>query len=336
MDTKNILMALSAACGAGGLGGAAETAAELLSRYGQADIGADGSVAARISQRGGRHILLDAHIDEVGFIVTAVDGDGFVSVANSGGIDVRLLPAAEVTVHGREDVRGVFCSTPPHLSGKNDGVKKLGDMRIDTGRKNAAELISPGDRVTFCTAPCSLVGSRMTGKSLDDRAGVASLILAADMLSQEDIPCSVSILLSAEEELGCRGAGTAAFRLRPDEAVAVDVSFAKSPGTPQNKAGDLGGGPMIGISPVLSPVITERLISAAEELSIPYQREAMGGATSTNADVISAAAEGIPTGLVSVPLRYMHTPAEVIDVQDVENTARLLCRYIMKGGMENA
>ncbi len=338
MDVKDTLMKLSSACGTGGLDEAAKAAVGMLSEYGEVTKDTAGNIVAQISAGSGRHILLDAHIDEIGFMVTSVDENGFVSVTNSGGIDVRLLAASEVVIHGRENVRGVFCSTPPHLASESDaGKKKLSDMHIDTGLgEKAQQLISVGDRVTFFAEPASLLGGRITGKSFDNRAGVASLIMAAELLSKEKPQCRVSILLSVEEELGCRGAKSAAFRLRPDEAVSVDVSFAKSPGTPQNKTGFFMKGPMIGISPVLSSAITQNLISAAKEKSIPYQLEAMGGSTSTNADVISTTAEGIPTGLVSIPLRYMHTPVEVIDISDVENTARLLCGYIMKGGMENA
>ena len=338
MDTKEILFRLSAAAGAGGLCGASDTAADMLSGYADVSRDAVGNVIAKIPGGSEYNIMLAAHIDEIGFMVTSVDESGFVTVTDSGGIDSRLLPAMEVIIHGKREVYGVFCSTPPHLSKKDDAPPKLSEMHIDTGLgAKAAQVISVGDRVTYSTAPAALLNGCMTGKSLDNRAGVASLILAARQLcGHGGLPCSVTILLSVEEELGCLGAGSAAYGIRPDEAVAVDVSYAKSPGTPQNKTGILGDGPMIGVSPTLCKEITERLKATANENGIPYQIEAMGGKTSTNADVISISGSGIKTGLISIPLRYMHTPVEVITESDVEATARLICEYILKGGVKNA
>lgn len=338
MDIKEILFKLSAAAGAGGLNGAPDTAADILGKYANIFRDGMGNVIGRIFGGSEYNIMLDAHIDEIGFMVTSVDDNGFVTVTGSGGIDSRLLPAMEVIIHGKKKVYGVFCSTPPHLSKKDDAPLKLGEMHIDTGLgAEAKKYISVGDRVTYSTVPASLLNGCMTGKSFDNRAGVASLIRTAELLSRHDsLPCNVTILLSVEEELGCLGAGSAAYAIKPDEAVAVDVSYAKSPGTPPNKTGLLGGGPMIGVSPTLSGEITGRLKETADDSGIPYQIEAMGGKTSTNADVISISGSGIKTGLVSIPLRYMHTPVEVITETDVENTARLLCEYILKGGVGRA
>ena len=338
MDVKEILFKLSAAAGVGGLPDAPQTAADMLSKYASVSRDGAGNVIGKISGNSEYNIMLDAHIDEIGFMVTSVDENGFVTVTDSGGIDSRLLPAMEVIIHGKRKVYGVFCSTPPHLSKKDDAPRKLSEMHIDTGLgAEAAEIISVGDRVTYSTVPAALLNGCMTGKSFDNRAGVASLIRAAELLHEHgSLPCGVTILLSVEEELGCLGAGSAAYAIRPDEAVAVDVSYAKSPGTPPNKTGILGSGPMIGVSPTLCGEITERLKATAKENGIQYQIEAMGGKTSTNADVISISGSGIKTGLVSIPLRYMHTPVEVITESDVENTARLLYEYILKGGVKNA
>ncbi|MEG1886911.1 MAG: M42 family peptidase, partial [Oscillospiraceae bacterium] len=148
-------------------------------------------------------------------------------------------------------------------------------------------------------------------------------------------PCNVAFLLSDQEELGCRGAKTASFSIEPQEAIVVDVSFGDTPDIPSYKTGKLGDGAMIGISPILSPKISNRLKNLGQSLEIPFQPEVMGGATSTNADVISISKDGIPCGLISIPLRNMHTPAEVISIEDVKSVAKLLAAYVLSYGKEN-
>lgn len=277
-------------------------------------------------------ILLDAHVDEIGLIVTAVHG-GFVKVASCGGVDLRTLPASEVVIHGRQAVRGVFATLPPHLKSGEDTLPELADMVIDTGFDSLEGIVTAGDRVSFCVQPRALLGERMTGKSLDDRAGVAALIYAAQKLCGQELPCTVKLLFSDQEELGCLGAQTAAFALAPDEAVAVDVSFGDGPDVSADKCGRLGAGPMIGVSPVLHARVTERLFQTADDRKIAYQIEAMGGRTSTNADVIALSQSGVACGLVSIPLRSMHTAAEVIDLADVRSVGELLYHYVMGGGI---
>lgn len=330
MEIKDILMELSAAKHAGGRGDALKIAENALS--GIADTERRGaSLIATIKGESDYTILFDAHIDEIGFIVTGVYG-GFVKVAKSGGVDIRTLPASEVVIHGKHDVNGVFATLPPHLKSGEDKLPELADMVVDTGYDSLEGIVEPGDLVSFRRCPRELANGRITGKSLDDRAGVAALIGAAGILKGKKLPCTVMLLFSDQEELGCLGAQTAAFAISPDEAVAVDVSFGDGPDIPPDKCGKLDGGPMIGISPVLSYDITEKLKETAENEEIGFQLEAMGGRTSTNADVIALSKSGVPCGLVSIPLRNMHTAAEVVSVNDVEAVAKLLADYALGGG----
>lgn len=335
MNLKDLIFDLSVSAGVSGLSGALDTAEKALREY--ADVRrTDGSLIGVLGD-GTRKILLDAHIDEIGMIVTSTDDKGFVKVAKAGGLDLRILAAKEVTIWGAKPIPGVFCSTPPHLKGdKGDEVPEISDLSIDTGlsSEEVSCLIKPGDRVTFLKTPAELLGGYITGKSLDNRAGVAALIETARILktaekSGQAGDFEVTILLSDQEELGCRGARTAAFRITPDEAIAVDVSFGDSPNVPPHKTGKLSGGAMLGYSPVLSQQITERLARVAENKAIPYQPEVMGGATSTNADVIALVKAGVPCGLVSIPLRNMHTTAEVICIEDVKSVANLLASYVL-------
>ena len=192
----------------------------------------------------------------------------------------------------------------------------------------STDVVQPGDMVLVPGEPRRLLGSRVTGAALDDRAGCAVLIRCAQLLQGEDLHCRVSLLLSAREELDSQGARTAAFREEPDMAIVVDVSFAQQPGVPAHESGKLSAGPMIGVSPILDKGITNTLRRLAKEQEIPFQMEVMGGRTGTNADGINGSRGGVPCGLVSIPQRNMHTPAEICDLEDIENTARLLAAFI--------
>ena len=285
-----------------------------------------------------RHILVEAHIDQISLVVTAIDDAGFLNVAPCGGIDCRTLPGSAVIIHGKEAVTGIVCSTPPHLTSKdNDDFEKTENVVIDTGLTagKARELIAVGDYISFDVKPKTLLGNRITSPALDNRAGAAALILCAQMLKDAEIDAQVTFLFSSQEEIHALGAKTAAFALDPTEAIAVDVSFAKQPGVAEEKSRKLSHGPMIGISPVLYREISNKLINLAKQAEIPHQLEIMGASTGTTVDAITSSKSGIPGGLLSIPLRNMHTPVEIVDVTDVENTAKLLALYILNGGICN-
>ncbi|WP_040195794.1 M28 family peptidase [Candidatus Soleaferrea massiliensis] len=280
------------------------------------------------------HVLLDAHIDQIGLVVTYIEENGFLRVAASGGVDIRLLCAAEVIVHGREDLFGVICTIPPHLQKGEAKNLKCDDVYIDTGytKEQLDGRVALGDTVTFRSAFTELMGSTVKSGALDDRAGCAALIRAVQLTADEELSCGVTVLLSTREELGCQGSKTGSFAVSPTHAVAVDVSFGYTPDAPKEKCGTLGAGPMIGISPVLDRSIFEELKTLSEREGIPYQNEVMGGTTSTNADSIAVCRAGVKTGLLSIPLKYMHTPVEVIDTRDVEHTAQLIAAYLKEVG----
>lgn len=331
MDIKKVLFDLSVASDIAGIEGAVNKAAQYFSSYVDSiEIGTD-SVVGVLNGDSNYSILIDAHIDEIGFIVTSVEQKGFLKVSAMGGIDARLLCSQAVVVHGKEEIIGVFCSTPPHLKKDSDQAPKLEDLYIDTGFNDGLkDIVKVGDRVTFLQTPAQLLGGRITGKSFDNRAGVAVAIEVARQLKKAgNIPCNVVFLLSDQEELGCRGAQTKAFELAPDEALVVDVSFGDGADIPEEKAGKLSQGTMIGISPVLSKKVTDKLIEIARLNDLRFQREVMGGTTSTNADVISTSKSGIPCGLLSIPLRNMHTTVEVVDINDIQSTADIIVKYVL-------
>lgn len=335
MNINELLAALCNAVSLGNKRDAADIAGAELSKY--AEVFRFGSIGiiGKIDKGAERTLLLDAHIDEVGFVVTNVFDDGFVKVANVGGIDPRILPASRVTIHGLRDVSAVFTSTPPHLAKDESEAVSIDDILLDTALGNEAkEIISAGDFVSFDSRFTPLVKTRVSGKSFDDRAAVACLIELASRLYDKPLPVNLIFSFSEQEELGTRGAITSAFANDCDEAVAIDVSFGTAPGVSAEESGRLGGGVMIGVSPILNKSMTDRLTAIAKEKSIPHQFEVMGGRTGTDADVISVSKSGVPTALLSIPLRNMHTPVEVIDTKDLLSLCDLLEEYILGGGRD--
>lgn len=282
-------------------------------------------------------ILLDAHIDRIGFMVTDIDENGFVKVDKCGGIDVRTLQDSELVLQNDSSISGIVCCLPPHLSdGKEDKAAPISKTWVDFGMPygEVAKHIKIGDLLTYKTSPKTLLGNRISSSALDDRCGVAALIRCAELLSDaSDLKYKIVILLSSQEETYGTGAKTGAYKIDADEAIAVDVSFASQPDiTGMYSKIELTKGPMICISPILNKPMSDKLTEIAKKLNIPYQLEPISGITGTNADHISVSKSGVKTAVVSIPQKYMHTPAEVIDTDDVENTARLIAEYIKNGG----
>lgn len=335
MDVKTITKTLCSKIGVSGLENeAAKAGADILSELGEIQISPLGSVICTVKKptEGMPHILLDAHIDEIGLIVSYIDEDGFIKAGACGGIDRRLLLASQVTIHCESgDIKGIICSIPPHLQPEGEKKNpKLQDIFIDVGMnmEKAKQVISLGDRITLDDTPKDMLNGYISSKSLDDRAGCATIIKAAQLLKNEKYNCGLTVVLSTMEEVGGQGSDTATYMVNPTHAIAVDVSFAHTPDAPKNQCGTMKQGPMIGFAPVLNKETSETLVKVAKKNNIPFQYEAMGGKTGTNADDIAITRGGICTGLISIPQKYMHTPIEVVAVEDMENTAKLIAEYI--------
>jgi len=336
-NIKEVLFALSEKCAVKNISEASDYAYKLFSQNCECKrCNNNLSFTATLKGESDYTILLDAHIDEVGFIVTNIDDNGFLTVAKCGGNDSRTIPAKVVTIHGKEDVKGVFVSTPPHLSSGEMEYDDISAIKLDTGLgAKAKEVISLGDMVTYCQKPFDLIGNRVCGKSFDDRAGVAVLYELSERLKDKKLPINVVFSIVDGEELGMRGAIPATFGVAPDEAIAIDVSFATAPDVSDLEGGYLGKGGMIGVSPILSTEVTQKLNIIADENNIPYQNEIMGGKTGTDSDVISVSGKGVKTGLISIPLRNMHTDCEIIDLDDLTSVCDILEKYILSGGTFN-
>ena len=333
MNLKQITMSLADAKGVSGdENEAAQLALSYLKEYTDDCCIKNGNVIGNFGVRedGKKHILIDAHIDQIGFVVSYITDDGFLKISNCGGIDRRLLLAQQVVVMGKKNIDGVICSIPPHLEKDDSKVPEISDICIDIGmtKEEAENIVSLGDKIVFRQKSSELLGDRITGASLDDRCGVAAILYALDKLKNEQVNCSYTVLFSTQEEVGERGAKIGVFDIAPDIALAVDVSFALTSDDSELKCGKMGKGCMIGFAPTLDRELSKQLTEIAEKNNMPYQREIMSGETGTNADRFSVNCGGVKACTLSIPLKYMHTPVEVISMSDVENTGELIAAYI--------
>lgn len=287
---------------------------------------------------GAQKIMLDAHADEIGLMVTSIDENGFIHFANHAGIDNRILPASTVTVIGKRNLTGVIATLPPHLLKDSDTSKlvEAKDMVIDVGfdADTVKRLVRIGDLITLRSDCTDLLNGLVMGKSFDNRASCAVLLGVLSMLKCVKPRYDVYFVFSAGEEVGGYGASIAAFDIQPDEAIVLDVTFGVSPYTNSENAKKLGEGAAIGVSPILNNHIIQTLVGSARSRSIPYQLEIMNGKTGTNADKIVMSRGGVPCALISIPLRYMHSASEVVCMSDLENALRLVLNYVeYRGGV---
>jgi len=299
----------------------------------------------RCGKPGAKKVLLDAHFDEIGFIVSGVEpakkdgGDdltGYLRFVPIGGVDRRLLSSAEVTIWGKKPIPGVITSTPPHLqkSGEGDRLPDYDKLFIETGYtvKELRELAPVGTPITFAPRVVELKNGRIASKALDDKACVAAIIEAAAMLEPGKFDCDIYAVFSAMEETGGAGAVTATFGVQPDLAIALDVCFARGPDTPRQKAAAMGEGPAISISLATDRALTQRIIKFAASKNLKLQKLIEARRTGTNGDAIHLTREGVPVAVISIPIRYMHSCTEVINPSDVRTTAQLVATFIREGG----
>lgn len=277
-------------------------------------------------------VMIEAHMDEIGLMVTKIDDMGFLYFTNIGGIDARILPATKVKVHGKKTVTGIIGAKPPHLLGANEADKTIpaDKLFIDIGfsKDEAEKIVSVGDFVTFYPNPVSLGKKCLASKCFDDRACIAILLDILEKLKTKKLPFDLYVVCMVQEEVGRRGAVCAAWDINPDFAIAIDVCHAT---TLDAKEGTFkaGSGTVITKGPNLHPELTKNIIKCLEDNKIKFSIEACGGDTGTDAWVIQTAKEGIPTSLFSVPLKYMHTPNEVLNIDDAKATSEGIYKFLV-------
>ncbi len=278
----------------------------------------------------GKTVLLDAHMDEIGLQVKEIREDGSLSFVPVGGIDPRILPCSEVIVHGKKELYGVIGAKPPHLLKEEEskGELRIADMSIDVGMKHPEEFIRVGDAVSFLPVFRELGNDKISCKGLDNKCGVAIMLYVMQCL--QDCPHTVIFSATTAEEMGCVGAAAVMERQDSDLAIITDVTFGMAPSEDEGLCFPLGSGAAICTGPCVHPKWFKKACNTAELNHIPYTVEVEGGTTGTNTDVIGLSNMGIPSLLVSVPLRYMHTMTETIQLSDMEAAARLIA--LLAGG----
>lgn len=277
-------------------------------------------------------ILVDTHFDEIGMMVTDIKEGGFVTVTNIGGVDTRILPASEVIIYGKEPVYGVFAAKAPHLSTAADMEKltPLPEMVIDTGysKEELEDLCPIGTPVGFKPIYADLLNERLAGKAFDDKACGACAVFGIDAVQRRDLAGDIYFLFSAYEETGMTGARVAGFGIRPDYALVLDVTHASVPEAKDRYLPEFGSGVAIAASPITNRKLTRMVTDLCKSGSIPFTVDACPGSTGTNANVLGISAEGIPTALCSLPLKSMHTSAEVLSMEDARALSRVVSLFI--------
>jgi putative aminopeptidase FrvX len=297
-----------------------------------------GSTVARVAGTGdGPSVAVVGHIDEIGLIVHHIDDDGFLWFTGVGGWDPIILIGQRVDVTTREGVvAGVIGRKPPHLLREDDRKKvpELRTLHVDIGARDGDEarsLVRIGDVGVIAGEPVELPNGRLISRSMDNRLGTFVAFETARLVAEAGgAPGDVYAAAVAQEEITFAGARTTAYSLRPDIAIVVDVTFATDqPGTEVKELGkhEFGSGPVLTRGSTLDPQVFELLYAAGEAEGIPFTVSASARHTGTDADAFHLSRAGIPTGVVSIPLRYMHSPVEMVQLDDVENTARLIAAF---------
>ena len=278
-------------------------------------------------------LVLDAHLDEIGLLVTGQE-EGFLRFRTIGGVDPRMLCDREVTLLTDPPTYGIVTCMPPHLQSREDMEKStpISDLYIDIGYKGDEVHVPIGTPGTFRGGCAPLGEEQFCGKALDDRACIVTILRALELLADKELSVNLYVLFSTREEVSAAGAAAAVWQIAPQMCVAVDVTHGQTPDSPKDKTFKMGGGPAIGIGPNMTRWMSRYLCELAEREEIPYQREVMESHSGTNAWPVQISREGVATAVVSLPLKYMHTPIEVVNKADMESVARLLVAFVSEPG----
>lgn len=345
MDDRQfaLLSALTGAPGPSGYEGPARAIWRTSVREFAAEVQGDvhGSVTATVNPNGAPRVMLAGHIDEIGLMISQIDDRGFLRFVPIGGHDPIVLVGQRVVVYGATGpVPGVIGRKANHLlrGDERKKVPEIADLWIDIGAEDqddAESVVAVGDPITFATRLERLRGDRLMAKAFDNRVGAYVAAETARAVAGGSLDAAVFAVATSQEEIGYRGAITSAARIRPDVAIAIDVGFGldhPEVSSEHRRRGEmrLGKGPQIGRGPNVNPVVYDLLVAAARDEGIPYQIDPTPGESGTDAWAIQVAHHGVATGVVSVSLRYMHTPVEVLSTSDLDWTVALLAAFIRR------
>lgn len=273
-------------------------------------------------------IQIDAHFDEIGFMVTKIEDGGFLRVCNIGGIDTRILPSSEVTIHGKKSIYGVVCSTPPHLQTASSSKKspKMEDILIDTGysKEELEKIVSIGDVCEFKFEFVEVENNCVISKSLDDKACVCACLDALINIDPERLNFNVYLTVSAEEETGKDGARLVSYDINPDFAIITDVNFAHGVGIKKSESIEIGKGASVDISALSSRSFSRNILKLAKENNKPVQVICEPSATGTNNELVMISGVGVKSAVMSIPLKSMHTSCELVCLDDIKSLSEIL------------
>jgi tetrahedral aminopeptidase len=281
-------------------------------------------------------VMLAAHMDAIGLMVAQIQ-DGFLRITSVGGVDPRILPGQAVVVHAtgagsKADLPGVIVMPHTRLlpPDEGNGVVDIPHLFVDVGLlpSKVASLVRVGDLVSFGTEAVEMSGETLSGHSLDNRASVAALTLCLHELGARAHQWNVWAAATVQEEINFAGSSTSAFQLLPDLAIAIDTTFGKGPGANDWQTFPLGKGPTLGHGPNIHPYLFKRFKDLAERLEIPCATEIMPTSSGTDGMAMQVTAKGIPNFVMSIPIRYMHTPVEMVAVKDIQRAGHLLAEFI--------
>lgn len=275
-------------------------------------------------------MLLAAHMDEIGFMTTGFV-DGFLRFTEIGGFDKRILPGQAVTIHGKQDIAGVIVLPPRQLLPPelHSGPLPIQYLLIDTGleARQVERLVKIGDRISYAQPPVEMSEDILVGHGLDNRASVAAITVCLQWLKNRQLQWDIWSVATVQEEETFAGAMTSGFQIRPSLAIILDVTFGSSPGVPAHKSFPIGKGITLGWGPTSHPFLHQEFKKCAERLEIPVVAEVTARHSSTDADALQMTREGIPTLVIGLPLRNMHTPVEIISLKDIERAGRLIAEF---------
>ncbi len=285
----------------------------------------------RCGRKNAPKILIDAHFDEIGMMVTDITEEGFVRMTNVGGVDTRILPGAKVIIYGKKNVQGIVCTMPTRLLGGDpEALPEIGQLYIDTGwsAHELKKMISIGSSIGFMPTYTTLLGDRLAGKAFDDKACGACAAYGIGAVKAEDMAGDVYFLFSAGEETSMLGALTGGSSICPDYAMVIDVTHASTPETADLPLASFGSGAVVDYAPITNRALTKMTAALLDQKQIPYTCGASGGSTGTNANRLWLTGDGVPTVLVSLPIKNMHSSTEVLDLRDAQAVADAVSAFI--------
>jgi len=298
-----------------------------------------GNVVGVRNPKGKPRVMLTGHCDEIGLMVKYIDENGFIFFSLIGGIDAHIIPGQKVYIHTkRGPIPGVVGKKPIHVMEQEERKKvvKIHEQWIDIGvkdKKEAQGLVSVGDPITFSAGLERLQGKLVASRGFDDKMASFLMCEVLRNLADKSFEAGVFAVSTVQEEIGLRGATTATYGINPQIGIAIDVGVATDfPGMDKKREGEisLGKGVILYKGANINPYVGELLVQTAEEEKIPYQLSGESRATPTDANVIQLSRAGVAAGLVSVPARYLHTPVEVLSLEDLENAIKLLAAFILR------